>query len=575
MERIFIPTVSRPKQQITFENLPTILQQRVTMVVQSWERNQYHYDCEYLVLPEDINLSDRLCLAKTRAFIYREARSEKYSVLDDDLLFQRRNSKRFTGVSNMEKSARPATDEDIIEMFETFSSWIELPTVTVCGPSQVRNFPRTHLFQNNTALSSAIWVNGNDFDSILDELPLIDVKYNEDVLFLLSLLTRGFGNRASQEYCIDNTSLGKDLVQVVWNGTTHQEVWDDHKKIAEHFPDFFKIPLEPDGTRVSGGYRNFGKAKTLWSKAYKSSQSDPSAMYPIASSQTSSPEASNQGVVVLNDFNSADYRIPGNNQITLSADLEADLRHRFKKDRENRFHIYLMASGIRRKYLDEAKGDYAPEFQKWYKSANMTELFGSLQNFTKYAMSGEVVNHVATNIRDPEKHLLNLPLVVGSLYELSMILKQDADLFNVCLHFTPKRKSVADPKHEWKTTRPALITPSSTEQKIRSWRQKWNTPPAPKVKRSDKRTLPFITITCSGELLDFDRKTGDKTGCLDLDQVEAFLAVIRQHFGEDNALQFKIEDHMDYLNKAYFKRKDYYDPAKNILTGKSKKQKYT
>jgi len=275
------------------------------------------------------------------------------------------------------------------------------------------------------------------------------------------------------------------------------------------------------------------------------------------------------------EFSSADYRIPGDNQITLSKELEADLRNRFKKDRDNRFHIYLIASGIRRKYLDEATGAYSPEFQKWYKSAKMAELFGSLQNFTKYAMSGEVVNHVGTKTSNPEKYLQNLPLVVGSLYELSMILKQDEDLFNVCLHFTPRRKTIDEPKHEWKTTKPALITPSATEQKIRAWRQQWNNPPPPKVKRTDKRTLPFITITCSGELLDFDRKTGDKIGCLDLDQVEAFLAVIRQNFGEGNALQFKIEDHMDYLTKAYYSRKDYYDPAKNILSGKNKKQKYT
>lgn len=538
------------------------------MVVQSWERDQYHHDCDYLVLPENINLSDRLCLAKTRAFIYREARAEKYSVLDDDLLFRRRNSKRFNGISNMEKSSRQATDEDILEMFDTFSRWLDEPTVTVCGPSQIQNIPSNHSFSNNTSLSSAIWVNGSDFDHVLDSLPLTEVKYGEDTLFFLSLLTRGFGNRVSQEFCFENKSLGKDLPQGVWDGATHEEVWNDHRAIEQYFPEFFKVPLTPDGTRVSGGFRNFGKVRTFWSKAYKSSQP----------TLTKTPEIKvndqNEGAVTLN-LNVSDYRIPGDNQITLSKELEADLRNRFKKDRENRFHIYLIASGIRRKYLDEATGVYSPEFQKWYKSAKMAELFGSLQNFTKYAMSGEVVNHVGTKTSNPEKYLQNLPLVVGSLYELSMILKQDEDLFNVCLHFTPKRKTIDEPKHEWKTTRPALITPSATEQKIRAWRQQWNNPPPPKVKRTDKRTLPFITITCSGELLDFDRKTGDKIGCLDLDQVEAFLALVRQHFGEDNALQFKIEDHMDYLTKAYYSRKDYYDPAKNIMSGKSKKQKYT
>ena len=276
----------------------------------------------------------------------------------------------------------------------------------------------------------------------------------------------------------------------------------------------------------------------------------------------------------MNAFNGADYQIPGDNQIVLSHELEVYLRDRFNRDRENKLHIYLTASGIRRKYLDQSTGNYAAEFQKWYKTAKMSDLFGSLQNFTKYAMSGEVVNHVAAHTNHPEKYLQNLPLVVGSLYELSMVLRQDADLFNVCLHFTPRRKSIDAPKHEWKTTKPALINPSVTEQKIRAWRQEWNNPPPPKVKRTDKRTLPFITITCSGELLDFDRKTGDKIGCLNLDQVETFLDLVRKNFGDDNALQFKIEDHMDYLTKAYYSRKDYYDPAKNIMKTKDKKQKY-
>ena len=32
--------------------------------------------------------------------------------------------------------------------------------------------------------------------------------------------------------------------------------------------------------------------------------------------------------------------------------------------------------------------------------------------------------------------------------------------------------------------------------------------------------LKFITITVNGELWDFDKKTGDKTGCVDLNDVE-------------------------------------------------------
>jgi hypothetical protein len=272
MDRIFIPTVNRVDHQITFNGLPDELKKKVTMVVQSWEREKYEYDCDYLVLPEEINLSDRLCLAKTRATIYREARDIKYAVLDDDLTFKRRNSKRFTGISNMEKSSRFATPDDILEMFELFSQWLDELTVTMCGPSYINNVPAKTAFRNNASLSSAIFVNGPDFRDILDELPLTLVKYSEDALFILSLLTRGYGNRLSQEYCFRNNSATGKLPEGVWSDTNFQDVWEDHKKIAELFPDFFKIQLDENGQRAKGGFRNFGKTRTYWNKAYKSSQ---------------------------------------------------------------------------------------------------------------------------------------------------------------------------------------------------------------------------------------------------------------------------------------------------------------
>ena len=53
---------------------------------------------------------------------------------------------------------------------------------------------------------------------------------------------------------------------------------------------------------------------------------------------------------------------------------------------------------------------------------------------------------------------------------------------------SPTRKSVDDPKHEWVTKRPSLINKNSSELKIRTWRRKWENPPPPRVKRTDKRT---------------------------------------------------------------------------------------
>ena len=146
----------------------------------------------------------------------------------------------------------------------------------------------------------------------------------------------------------------------------------------------------------------------------------------------------------------------------------------------------------------------------------------------------------------------------------------------MCLQFTPKRKSVDEEKYDWKTPRPPLINKNVTEQKVRTWRQKWNNPPPPRQKRTDKRTLPFVTITCNGELFDFDRKTGEKIGCLDLDQVEAFLEKLKELFTDEVNLGFKLSNSMDYLTEGYYRRKDQYDITRNVKRGKSiKNNRYT
>ncbi len=270
---------------------------------------------------------------------------------------------------------------------------------------------------------------------------------------------------------------------------------------------------------------------------------------------------------------SVDYRIPGDNQVALSDDLVTEIRDRFRQDRENRFQLFLLAAGMRNRYLNKATNSYEKEFSDWYTKKKMNDLFGGLSNFTKYASAGDVVAHVASSSSDPQKFLDRLPVSVGALYEISQILNDGPEVFNLCLRFTATRKTLDQPKHEWTTKYPALIRHNTTEAQVRNWRRHWNNPPPVRQKRTDKRTLPFAVITCSGELFDFHRKTGEKIGCLDLPEVEAFLEKLNSLFTEDNALQFKIVDSMDYLTEGYFKREAYNDPARILLRQKEKDEK--
>ena len=272
IERIYIPTIYRPDDQITFNGLPESLQEKTTLVVQEWERESYSIDCDYLVLPKYINTEDYLCLAKTRDFIHQQGRNQKYVMVDDDIIIKRRNAKYTTGISDMEKSKRTATGEDILEMFELFSDWLDETDVAVCGPSLVENPPGNRFFRSNTSVTSMVFCDGSKLSPILEDLPTKAVRYGEDVLFILSLLSRGIGNRVSEVFCIENHSLKGKLPDTVWKNAEYQNVWRDHKIIEDMFPDFFKILLDEDGNRVKGGFRNYGKTSVSYSKCYRSSQ---------------------------------------------------------------------------------------------------------------------------------------------------------------------------------------------------------------------------------------------------------------------------------------------------------------
>ena len=270
--------------------------------------------------------------------------------------------------------------------------------------------------------------------------------------------------------------------------------------------------------------------------------------------------------VIEVNFKKSDYYF--RNKLELNKELVKELRDKFETERKSKFGIFILSSSIRNKYLDKKTNSYNKQFEDWFKSNKLNELYGSLPNFTKYCGCGEVVNYIGTKTHDPETYLKQLPLSVGALYELSMILKKDKELFEMLLHFTPSRKSVDEPKVQWKTTRKPLITNTSTELGIRTWRQKFDNPPPPKVKRTDKRTLKFITITVNGELWDFDKKTGDKKGCVDLNEVEEFLQKVNGLINDSNTMKFKVVDELDYLTQGYYRDKNRVDPTRNIKKGK-------
>ena len=272
IDKIYIPTVCRPDKQITYNNLPKELQKKVVFVVQEWERDQYSYDAEYMVLPSDIKLGSHNTLSHTRKLIYEAGKNQRYAMLDDDLHFKRRNSKYWNGISNMDMSSKVCSDEDVLEMFDTFDSWLD-NGVTFCGCAQQNNPPFQNPYEDNRSMSSCYWFNGKDWSQHIDDMYLTDVKVAEDVLLILGLLSRGYRNRVSNEFIFANQSIAsKKEESVLWDNTQFDEVHDDHKFVEKVFPKYFKIVYNDNNEREEGGFRDFGKLSIKWTQAYKDSQ---------------------------------------------------------------------------------------------------------------------------------------------------------------------------------------------------------------------------------------------------------------------------------------------------------------
>jgi hypothetical protein len=66
-----------------------------------------------------------------------------------------------------------------------------------------------------------------------------------------------------------NSSNNKKMKSTVWDQQTYEQTLADHKYLEKMFPGVYTILYDSDGNRAKGGYRDFGKSKIEWSKAYK------------------------------------------------------------------------------------------------------------------------------------------------------------------------------------------------------------------------------------------------------------------------------------------------------------------
>jgi len=273
IERIYIPTVRRTDNQITFNNLPDELKERVVMVVEPAERHLYNYDCEYLEIPEKI-VGTWTQLAETRLFIHKHAGPIKYCVTDDDLIIKKRNAKYWTGKSNMEKSKQTATQSEILDMFDIVSNWLDEPEVGIAGCSDCWSPPSTTEYADTKGVFSIVFYDGKMITPVIDDLDITHLRVAEDLIFLYECLSRGINTRQSTEWIYDNKSMTDKTLKdtrIVWTGMfdgdsdriknyyQSDEHYDAMRYIQKKWPHAMKI-FEKDGKMKNVKY---------WKRVYK------------------------------------------------------------------------------------------------------------------------------------------------------------------------------------------------------------------------------------------------------------------------------------------------------------------
>jgi len=278
IERIYIPTVRRANNQITFNNLPKELQERVVMVVEPGERHLYDYPCEYLEIPEKL-VGTWTQLAETRLFIHKHAGAIKYCVADDDIKIRRRNAKYWTGQSNMEKSKRDATAEEMLDMYETVDKWFDESAIGVVGLSDAGSPPSSKEYEDTKDVYSYVFYDGRMLSEVIDDMDICSLRIAEDVLFLYEVLSRGINTRKSTEWMYDNRSMvQKDLsdTREVWTGMFKnvEDRPDNYYQSDAHYDAMRYIQSKyPHGVKI---FEKDGKIKNrkYWKKVYNPKYSD-------------------------------------------------------------------------------------------------------------------------------------------------------------------------------------------------------------------------------------------------------------------------------------------------------------
>lgn len=256
--KIYIPTLGRVDNQITYENLPTFLKKITSFVIQPKEVELFkekYPNVSIKVLPED-----DYGICNTRMWILNNAGDEFYWMVDDDMKFIKRHCNRRTGKKNAEKSNTPFVETDWVDMINWVKAkWEDGNTIVGNRRKGLPPAPKAEI--PFSKLVQSFFINGSKLNA---NNIVLDIPFVEDVQFIFQVLEMGGKITVSDEYLFDCDNYGSEGGCTL-DGRTGQINLDNMIKLAERYPKY--ITMKDEIIKLNDDLL-YQKHTIHWSKAY-------------------------------------------------------------------------------------------------------------------------------------------------------------------------------------------------------------------------------------------------------------------------------------------------------------------
>jgi len=260
------------------------------------------------------------------------------------------------------------------------------------------------------------------------------------------------------------------------------------------------------------------------------------------------------------------FNEPSASEVKLSKELADTVKAFGKKQRKSLFHLCVIAYGIRRQNLvktSERGGNqnnqkYKPAFVAWYEQNDIKSVYGTLPNFTQYAMSGRLLQFTRWQIdrEEGQKYIDRLPATLTTLYALSKVIWTQGETATDETRQAYKELMIV-PVRDGSIDN-AFICRSLTAIEVdRKLKQLTTEPNGKQKKEKNYINIPLVKVNVHEALIQFNRK-GTKRSIKgpEIEEVRNLVNRISSLIEESGLDNFAIDSNLDMIEDRYNENRD-------------------